>query len=75
MTTDAPLKVSAPDGVTWSHPRLTRWGTWLRVHGWWGWLPWRGVRQCTSVYPAHTCRCGMYHLIWREHDDASKDEI
>ena len=29
----------------WSHPRLTRWGTWLRVHGWWGWLPGKGIRQ------------------------------
>ena len=53
MTTDAPFKVYAPDGARVSPPPADAAGrAWLRVHGWWGWLPWRGVRQCTSVYPA-----------------------
>jgi hypothetical protein len=74
MTTGAPFKVYAPDGLTWSHPRLAPWSTYLRCLGWWGWLPYKGVRQCTSVYPAPRCTCGQFALIWREQDDASTDK-
>ena len=70
MTTDhAPFKVYAPTAPPGATPRLAPWATWLRVHGWWGWLPCKGVRTCTSVYPARICPCGMYSLIWKEQDD------
>lgn len=61
---DTPCTVYAPGGAAWAHPTLPWWAAWMRRQGYRGPVPRWAVRECLAVWPAPTCRCEMYQLVW-----------
>ena len=57
--------VHAADGAGWSHAEIPSWALWLSRLGIFVHLPvWALRRRCVAKYPAQTCRCGRYAIVW-----------
>jgi hypothetical protein len=68
MPVDTPLLAVPQSPGVWQHPRLVWWAVCLREHGYRGRVPTWALRWCWCWYPAPTCRCQMYRVLWTDQE-------